>query len=103
MLRCQGFLFHDRKERDKKVQKICEEAGIPIIKLWTSYGVNAEYISKVLNETIESEKPKRVAHYMKDKAGKVESNAVKQDVKKEEVQKKHCYVATCVYGSVEGF
>lgn len=32
----QTHLNNDRKERDKKVQQICEEAGIPILKLWTS-------------------------------------------------------------------
>ena len=42
----QTHLSSKRAERDKKVANICEEAGIPIIKLWTSYGVNPEYIKK---------------------------------------------------------
>ena len=37
---------NQRKERDQKVHNICEEAGIPIITLWTSYGVNKEYIKE---------------------------------------------------------
>ena len=40
----QTHLTNERKERDEKVCKICEEAGIPILTLWTSYGVNGEYI-----------------------------------------------------------
>ena len=38
----QTHLNADRKERDEKIQKICQEAGIPIIKLWTSYGINKD-------------------------------------------------------------
>lgn len=48
----QSHLMNERKERDEKVQKICEEAGVPILKLWTSYGVNAEYIKKRIDEIL---------------------------------------------------
>lgn len=33
-----------RRERDLKVRNILEEAGIPLLTLWTSYGINTEYI-----------------------------------------------------------
>lgn len=37
-----------RRERDQKVQAICAEAGIPLITLWTRYGVNEKYIAERL-------------------------------------------------------
>ncbi|MBQ9116318.1 MAG: DUF2726 domain-containing protein, partial [Clostridia bacterium] len=33
----QTHLNKDRKERDEKVKNICEEAGIPLVKFWTTY------------------------------------------------------------------
>ena len=75
-----------RKERDQKVKFICEEAGIPIITLWTNYGINAEYIKKRIDETLASLPIKRISH-------------VHSKGKKEE--KKGCYIATCVYGSYD--
>ena len=48
----QTHLTADRRERDEKVRKICEEAGIPIVKLWTSYGVNPAYIKEKIDEAI---------------------------------------------------
>lgn len=36
----------DRKVRDEKVKKICEEAGLPLITFWTSYGINPDYMKK---------------------------------------------------------
>lgn len=33
-----------RQARDIKVKKICQEAGIPLVTLWTKYGVNEDYI-----------------------------------------------------------
>lgn len=56
-------LTSQRKERDEKVKKICEEAGIPIVKFWTSYGVNEEYISKKISETLLSLPAERVHHF----------------------------------------
>lgn len=41
-----------RKERDKKVKDICAEAKIPLITLWTNYGVNEDYIKKRISEHI---------------------------------------------------
>lgn len=40
----------ERKERDKKIKDICTDAKIPLIILWTNYGVNKEYIKKRLSE-----------------------------------------------------
>ena len=56
-------LNKDRKERDEKVKKICEEAGLPIVTFWTSYGINHEYMTKRLIDAIEKSKnPVRVRH-----------------------------------------
>lgn len=74
-----------RRERDQKVKNICEEAGIPIITLWTSYGVNRDYIRRRIEETLSSLPVKRIAHS-------------KESAKK---SSEGCYVATCVYGSYD--
>ena len=58
----QTHLNNDRKERDEKVKKICEEAGIPILTLWTSYGVNPEYIKGRINETLTKIPVARIHH-----------------------------------------
>ena len=96
----QTHLSHDRAERDKKVANICEEAGIPIIKLWTSYGVNPAYIKKRIEETIEALPVKRIHHFAKEieieNSNRSESAAV-VDRSKE----KGCYIATCIYGSYD--
>ena len=96
----QTHLTNERKERDEKVQKICEEAGIPILKLWTSYGVNPEYISKRMNETLSLLPVDRVHHFAQ--------GTVVQEKPAEEVpqqpntqQKSGCYIATCVYKSYD--
>ncbi|MCD7732798.1 MAG: DUF2726 domain-containing protein [Oscillospiraceae bacterium] len=58
-----SHLQSDRKNRDTKVKNICEEAGLPIITLWTSYGINEEYIKKRVQKAIEeSMNPRRVKH-----------------------------------------
>ena len=44
----------DRQERDHKVQSILHEAEIPLVTFWTKYGVNEEYISKRINEILQS-------------------------------------------------
>lgn len=41
-----------RQARDYKVKDICNAAGIPLIIFWTTYGVNEDYISKKLKETL---------------------------------------------------
>lgn len=96
----QTHLSHDRAERDKKVANICEEAGIPIIKLWTSYGVNPEYIKKRVEETIAALPVKRVHHFVKEK--EIEnSNHSEPTVVANKTEKKGCYIATCIYGSYD--
>jgi hypothetical protein len=83
----------DRKERDQKVKAICEEAGIPLITLWTSYGINPEYISKRISSGIdESKNPVRIAH---SKNKKTDSKKVTKG------KKEGCYIATAVYGSYD--
>jgi len=100
----QTHLNYDRKERDEKVQKICEEAGIPILKLWTSYGVNPEYIKGRITEILRSLPMARVRHFRQvpvEKQGldfTVGENISAPAVKKKKVG---CYVATCVYGSYD--
>ena len=59
-----------RRERDEKVKHICEEAGIPIIRLWTSYGVNREYIQKRIAEELSSLPVKRIHHFTETKSVK---------------------------------
>lgn len=61
-----SHLQKDRKVRDEKVKKICEEAGLPMIIFWTSYGINQEYISKrILNAIEEAKNPVRIPHSKK--------------------------------------
>lgn len=52
-----------RSERDIKVKNICEEAGLPLVVLWTSYDVNEDYIKRKLELAFEESKnPVRVKH-----------------------------------------
>lgn len=88
-----SHLSKDRQERDKKVSKICEEAGIPIIKLWTSYGINPEYIKNKIAQTLASLPVTRVHHFNQH------SNTVQTEATI--VEKRGCYIATCVYGSYD--
>ncbi len=84
----QTHLDRDRKERDEKVRKICEEAGVPILTLWTSYGINPEYIKGRIDETLNKLPVTRVHHFSQI------STPQQPQVKKNS----GCYVATCVYG-----
>lgn len=52
----------DRRGRDKKVRQICEEAGLPLVTLWTSYGIQPDYIQNRLTEALETP-PVRVHHF----------------------------------------
>ena len=95
----QTHLNNERKERDEKVQKICEEAGIPILKLWTTYGVNPEYIKGRINEILSKLPIARVHHFSQIQAPPQSSvtHIPQQPVKKQN----GCYIATCVYGSYD--
>ena len=100
----QSHLTQDRRKRDEKVANICEEAGIPIIKLWTSYGVNQEYIKKRITETLSALPVKRVHHFTKEKAVKEDIKQTAYSVQIPNTQtssKNGCYIATCVYGSYD--
>lgn len=90
---------NERRERDEKVQKICEEAGIPILKLWTSYGVNPEYIKGRIDEILNKLPVARVHHFNQTQppVQAPVTNIPQQSVKK----KSGCYIATCVYGSYD--
>lgn len=96
----QSHLTEERRERDKKVADICEEAGIPIIKLWTSYGVNPEYIKKRITETLSTLPVKRVHHFIKEKPAEKPAPSIQVTTTKTS-KKDGCYVATCVYGSYD--
>ena len=82
-------LTAERKVRDEKVQKICEEAGVPIIKLWTSYGVNSDYIKERITETLNELPKQRICHSKNSKIDNKTTN------------KKGCYIATSIYGSYD--
>jgi hypothetical protein len=104
----QTHLTPERKERDEKVQKICEEAGIPIIKLWTSYGVNPEYIRTKITETLSKMPVERIHHFNQPEPTQNASTS-KDSVQQPSATTQHqdnsnqggCYVATCVYGSYD--
>lgn len=95
----QTHLTRERKERDEKVQKICEEAGIPILRLWTSYGINPEYIRKRINETLSSLPAVRIHHFGQNLP--TQQPDVTSAPKTTASKKNGCYIATCVYGSYD--
>ena len=41
-----------RKYRDMRVKDICEQAKLPLIRFWTSYGVNQPYINKTITSAL---------------------------------------------------
>ena len=101
----QTHLAEDRRERDRKVAWICEEAGIPVVRFWTSYGVNREYIEKKITETLAALPAERVHHFVKETepepaAGR-EAGERQEQVPQAGSGKKGCYIATCVYGSYD--
>ncbi len=91
----------DRRERDEKVKKICEEAGMPIIRLWTSYGVNTEYIKSQITDTLGNLPVARVHHFNKKSMPEQQLTATLQTQKYPTEKKRGCYIATCVYGSYD--
>ena len=100
----QTHMTSERKERDEKVRSICEEAGIPIVSLWTSYGVNAEYIKKRIDETLSALPVARVHHFNQSASTETPTPPPTQVPPtiyySNTTPRKHgCYVATAVYGS----
>lgn len=88
----QTHLESKRKTRDEKVRNILEEAGIPLLTLWTSYGVNKPYIEKRIGELLSA--PIIRKHHFEipsHPSGKQSASA----------SRKGCYIATCVYGSYD--
>lgn len=102
----------DRQERDEKVRKICEEAGIAIIRLWTSYEPDPAYIKKRITEELEKMPIKRVHHFVEEKEKVAKEKEPEkatsslqatdaQPIAEKSSKKNGCYVATCVYGSYD--
>lgn len=100
---------YERRKRDEKVAAICAEAGVPIVTLWTNYGVNREYMQKRITETLENP-PQRVAHHGEKPAEPQPRTVVEPQQTWDEhaaahnetrKKKQGCYVATCVYGSYD--
>lgn len=90
-----------RIERDKKVKMICEEAGLPLVTLWTKYGINENYIEKRILESIEQSKnPVRVAHDW-NKTQTKEKESSENSSQTQTTTSGGCYIATCVYGSYD--
>lgn len=57
----------DRRERDEKVRKICEEAGIPLVTFWVKHGINKDYMQIQILQAIEQSKnPIRISHSQKN-------------------------------------
>ena len=69
-----------------KVRNILEEAGIPLLNLWTSYGVKTDYIKNKIDETLNSPVVRK-KHSSAEASGKKKTQG--------------CYIATCVYGSYD--
>ena len=46
----------DRRERDKKVNEICEKAGLPILTLWVKDGINPAIIEKQIQKILRRQK-----------------------------------------------
>ncbi len=97
----QTHLTPDRRNRDEKVRNICEEAGIPTVTLWTSYGVNEAYIQSRISETLNALPATRVHHFVNDGEQQLSVQNKSDQNNKKRNQKKGCYIATCVYGSYD--
>ena len=91
----------ERKERDEKVQKICEEAGIPILKLWTNYGVNVDYIRGRILDILNHLPVERVHHFSQAPTPPPEISPAMPPLQQPAKTQKGCYIATAVYGSYD--
>lgn len=91
-----------RKERDQKIRNICEEAGIPLITFWTSYGINPDYMRERVYKSLEqSRNPIRIAHHMAAAQLKTTDPYSMPPSPPTSVKKNGCYIATAVYGSYD--
>lgn len=83
-----------RRDRDLKVKNICEEAGIPLIVLWTEYGINTDYIRNRIVEGIkQAENPVRIPH--------AKLNKTEKQVPEQPKNTNGCYIATSIYGNYD--
>ncbi len=93
-----------RKLRDNKVHNILEEAGIPFITFWTSYGINPSYMETKISASLNST-PIRIKHSVE--AGSSlsivhDKSAIQPNTNYRPMSRKNgCYIATCVYGSYD--
>lgn len=102
----QTHYYSERIERDKKVHNILEEAGIPILTLWTNFGINADYIKKRIEEL-------RTAPVVRKHNFPFNDSTQTYDSEKQPIHETKgfpingkrktsgCYIATCVYGSYD--
>ncbi len=97
----QTHLEKQRRARDEKVLNILEEAGLPLLRLWTSYGVNPEYIRKKIAETLAA--PTVRKRHSAEQPSEPQQPDLPSPATSGAPQKKKsgCYVATCVYGSYD--
>ena len=98
----QSHLSPERRQRDRKVKDICEEAGIPVITLWTSYGINPEYIQKRITDALALFPVQRIHHFAKPTPQPVVVNTQPTPANNIPAEKKKgCYIATCIYGTYD--
>ena len=101
----------NRRERDEKVKNILEEAGVPLVTLWTDYGVNEGYIKKRVDEALTTPVTRR-HHFDSEKSATdsqtdyaplphVTYTPSSSGTNGSKTKKQGCYVATCVYGSYD--
>lgn len=95
-------LDRKRQERDAKVHNILEEAGIPLLTLWTSYGINQSYIVGKVAELLQTP-VSRKHHFASEKKETPQISNVQTVLQESDTPsvKKGCYIATCVYGSYD--
>lgn len=106
-----SHLSGDRYKRDQKVQHILEEAGIPLLTLWTSYGVNQDYIEKKITELLNTpvvrkhhfplEQQVSVPQVPMQQVPNQVPNQIPQPAPPVPSKNHGCYIATCVYGSYD--
>ena len=97
----QSHLNNDRRDRDKKVGMILEESGIPLLKLWTSYGIKEEYIKGKITELLNTPIV-RIHHFNESSAKNATTDIIPEFFAADKKKKKRgCYIATCVYGSYD--
>ncbi len=110
-----SHLSDDRRKRDQKVKNILGEAGIPVFTLWTSYGVNPEYIQRKIIEILNTPVVRQHNFTKQPVAENVPLTSGPQPVAENfpltsslqpvpapaPQKKQGCYIATCVYGSYD--